>query len=370
MDNTKKPKKKSYPTSNSLPPKAFQNEQLSLFQNFLCNTESEREQLSNAIDFWDSAPRFSISQNQMNKLRTKEGFLSTLELPFQYRGNACTAIIHPSAIREKVRNDAGETVEVERWYYPSANEELVEDVLRKLAAERGQGFYDKSIGKSGCVFTLYQVYEELKHIGHTRTITQIKKSLDILNLSSIRIEGNIQGLKTAFKSSTYLPLMEGVTRKDREADPNAKWLVHFHPLVTLAMQQLTYRQYNFYQMGANTTQLGRWLFKLITLKFTYAGHGKTFETRYSTIKRDSCLLDGYSRERDGVTALTEAFEELKKQRVLLRVDTKEERGMRSKLLDIVYTIAATPEFIKATVAASGRKKIAMNEMGLPPDRDL
>ena len=45
------------------------NQQLSLWQNFLYNHDEEREGLSNAVDLWDSVPRYSISKQAQSKNR-------------------------------------------------------------------------------------------------------------------------------------------------------------------------------------------------------------------------------------------------------------------------------------------------------------
>jgi len=44
----------------------FENRQLNLFQNLLCNTDEERERLSHAIELWDSTPRYSLNRKAMN----------------------------------------------------------------------------------------------------------------------------------------------------------------------------------------------------------------------------------------------------------------------------------------------------------------
>src|ERR1700734_725717 len=67
-------------------PTEFANAQLSLFQNILCNTEEERERFSNAIDLWDSVPRYSVSRQAMTKARENEKYLENHTLTFQYRG--------------------------------------------------------------------------------------------------------------------------------------------------------------------------------------------------------------------------------------------------------------------------------------------
>jgi hypothetical protein len=38
---------------------AFNNQQIDLFQTFLCNTNDEKERLSNTIELWDSIPALS-----------------------------------------------------------------------------------------------------------------------------------------------------------------------------------------------------------------------------------------------------------------------------------------------------------------------
>ena len=72
---------------------AFASRQLSLFQGFLANTGDQREALSNAVDLWDSIPRYAVSRARMGAMRTAEGFLPVMELPFNYRGRSLTATI-------------------------------------------------------------------------------------------------------------------------------------------------------------------------------------------------------------------------------------------------------------------------------------
>jgi len=327
---------------------AFKNKQLSLFQDFLCNTDDERGQLSNTIALWDSIPRYSISQQAMNKLRSSEGFLSILKIDFNFRGATFTAVIRPARIEEN-----GRTVE----YYPSANEELIEDALRKIAADQQQGYFDKSDYRSGAVFSLYLLREELKRRGHSRSYQQIKQSLYILALSTIEILGN--GVSTdSLAVSAYFPALATVTRKKLEEDPEAKWLAQFHPLVTQSIDQLTYRQYNYHQMMSHSTQLARWLHKQLANKFTFASLAHTFDIRYSTIKRDSALLNSYTLTRQAIKALDEAFEELKLQNILMRIEKEEERGVRNKLEDVAYKLFPSLEFISEMKAANKRVALA------------
>jgi hypothetical protein len=53
-NNTKKKKMNPVPVGD-----AFAGVQLSLFQSFLCNTDEERDHLSNTVELWDSVPKYT-----------------------------------------------------------------------------------------------------------------------------------------------------------------------------------------------------------------------------------------------------------------------------------------------------------------------
>ncbi|MFM8331796.1 MAG: replication protein [Candidatus Methylumidiphilus sp.] len=350
MANNAKPSKKPASLA-TLPTKShFQNLQLELFQQFLCNTDLERVQLSNTFDLWDSVPRYSISRQAMVKMRTENGFLDLLKIDFNYRGTSLKAIIQPARIEESDGSAQD--------YYPGASEELIEDALRKIAAEQNHGYFDKPNYRSGVVFTLHMLREELKKRGHARSYQQIILSLKILSGSVIELRAADGNNAEAFTRSPYFPSLAAVSRQRLKDDPNAKWVVQFHPLVTRSIDALTYRQFNYHQMMRHNTQLTRWLHKQLALKFTFASLTRPFEIRYSTIKRDSALLDGYSRERKAIEVLDAAFNELKAQKILLAVQKKELCGLRGKIDDVIYTLTPSRDFVAEMKAANKRHTLA------------
>jgi hypothetical protein len=345
-------KKKSTPVT--LPGEnEFRNSQLDLFQKFLCNTAAERDQLSNTIDLWDSIPRYSVSRQAMMKMRTADGFLDLYEISFTYKGTHLKAIIQPARLRE----EDGRTQD----YYPSASEELVEDALRKIAAEQDRGFFDKRNYRCGVVFSLYMLREELRRRGHSRSYQEIMKSLHILSGSLIEIRADEGNDAQAFSRTNYLPALAAVSRKKLRDNPEAKWVAQFHPLITQSLDALTYRQFNYHRMMAHTTQLARWLHKQLALKFTFASATSTFDMLYSTIKRDSALVN-YKRERDGIDAVSKALEELRAQDVLLHISRQEIVGARGKIEDVRYTLQPTLEFIREAKAANKRLAVAVDNL--------
>jgi hypothetical protein len=321
---------------------AFASPQLSLFQSFLCNTDDERDHLSNTIELWDSIPKYAVSQQAMNKMRTRDGYLPRLEKEFTYRGRIYTIRISPAII------DMGEGGE--KAFYPSANEELVEDALRKIAAEQYKGFFDKPAFRSGVVFSINMLRKELQKRDHTRSYQEIVRSLSILAGSHIEIDLS-DG--TGFARTNYLPALAAVSRKRLASDPHAKWSAHFHPLVTQSIDSLSYRQYNYHVMMSHSTQLARWLHKRLAHNYTHASVTSPYGALLSSIRRDSGLLE-YARTNDVVRKLEEALGDLIKHEVILYFEKEQRRGEHNRIIDIKYALTPSPVFVKDVKAANRR----------------
>lgn len=341
----------------------LRNRQLKLFQNFMCNTDNERGRLSNTIDFWDRIPRYSISQQQMRSLRSQEGSLQLLRLEFQYRKQTFQVVIQAARVRfqrqrRKVDGVTAGGEMVEQDFYPSANEELVEEALRKFAGESGNGFFDKDNFQSGVFFTLHMLRKELGKMGHARSYAEISLSLSILAQSNIRITGGTGIGNYREESSNFFPQLLIVRERELKVDPNARCFVQFHPLVTRCIDELTYRQFNYEQMMRLKSQLARWLFKLLVMQFTFASLDRTWTINYQRIKRDSAMLYGYDakNERMAIRAVSDAFDELKSSGVIEPIAKKEYIGSRKKVMDVEYVVTASEQFIKEMIAANARRK--------------
>lgn len=348
------PSRKNKDTSTSPPPQedAFSGVQLSLFQSFLCNTEDERGKLSNTIEFWDGIPKYFVSRKEMHGLRTKEGFLPKVERSFQHGGRSFTVKIRPARVTGEEGKD--------REFYPSAREELVEDALRKIAADQNYGFYEEipENRRSGVVFSLYMLRKELSTRGHTLSYQQVMEALYVLSDAGIEIltgDGN-----SVFKSA-ILPTLAGVSQVDLQNDAKARWYADFCPLVTESIRAMTYRQYDYHAMMQHSSQLARWMHKRLSHNYTNAGYMTPYEFLFSTAKRDSGLLE-YRRDRDSVRKLDEALAELRDQQVLMSFEKQEQRGARSRILDVKYTLQPHPDFVKQVKAANKRLSASRSKL--------
>ena len=336
---------------------SFNNQQIDLFQSFLCNGDGHQEKLSNAIPLWDCLPRYTLSRQTLNKLR-KEGKLPPLmNLPCRYFGQNYIVQIQPA----RIMDDKGGVME----YYPGLTEELIEDALRKIATLQQHGYFDQSEVRSGVSFSIYELREELRRQGHTRSYDEIVLSLKIMARSIIELQTEADRNK-AVSVSAYLSHLSSVSRADLKEDPDARWYVEFHHLITQAISAVEYRQYNYTLMMSHSTQLARWLHKYLVNKFTYAQIGKVFEIRFSTVKRDSGLLEAYSRSRDAIDAVNKALEELKQKGVLESIQANRILGGKGKIEDVVYTVFPTITFSMEIKASN--KRLSDAKKGIVDDQ--
>lgn len=336
---------KDIATLSSIDETAFQNEQLDLFQSFYNPNGLEKKDLSNAIEFWDSIPKYSVSAAQMNKIRAETGFLPLRKVFFKHNGQELIAIIRPARIEPK---NGGEIE-----YYPSAKEEIVEQALRKIAAEQFKGYFDKQNKASGVRFSLHMLREELSRNGHTMSYYQLVESLQILAYSNITIAA-ASDEKDFVGVSPYIQGLSVVKRADLNMDPASKWTVQFHPLVTRSIDEISYRQFNYTRLMNCKMQLSRWLIQYLTTKYNFASYDRPFVIKYSTIKRDSGLLGGYKLPKHAFSAVDEAIEELKSSAVL--IDWKKERETAArKVVDISYSLTPSVHFISEQKAANKKK---------------
>lgn len=343
--------------SLSPPQSAFSSQQLDFFQTFLCNTEEERKKLSNTIEFWESIPKYSMTQQAQNALRTKDGYLPVLEKSFVYNGIECTLKIAAAPIEEIIDGK-----KINNYYYPSANEEIVEDALRKMASDHQKGFFDdqgssnEELFTSGVRFTLNALREELHECKKTRSHKEIVKSINILQGSNIVINF-ADG--TAIAKASYLPTVFAASKTKNVEDANSKWVVQFHPLVTKSITKKSYRQYDYAVMMSHSTQLARWLYKKLAHCYTNASHITTYNIWMSTIQRDSGHLE-CKRQADTIRKLEDALKELTNNKVLEKFNRIETvNGERRKIIDIKYALKPHDEFIKDVRASNKRQSQAL-----------
>ena len=119
--------------------------QLSLFGDFL--PHGARDSYSNTIELYDAIPKYFSNKQRMAELRQDGIFLKSLKRRFRHRDSHYELTIKPARLIDKQGN--------EKEYYPSYQEELVEEALKKIAADRLNGVFLNDT--AGVQFTLYEL---------------------------------------------------------------------------------------------------------------------------------------------------------------------------------------------------------------------
>jgi hypothetical protein len=316
--------------------------QYELFAEFFGNEAD----LSNTIELWDAIPKFAVTARRQVSLRDGKQRLPVHEHAFNYKKKPCRLEIQPASLKVKGRF---------RDFYPSADEELVEEVLRKVFADQQYGLHNAPAVESWVKFSLSMIRKELKHRGKTRSIDEIKHSIEVLAGTTIRlyIDDDDTPVYTA-------PILSDLTRVKRDAyleDPSTLWVARLPALVSKSVNELSYRQFHYGTYMGLASQLARWLHKRLSHTFTNAAFNTTYDVLLSTLKRDSGMLEA-ARIHDNVRAVERALDELKAAAVLMDWTKEERRGGRNRIDDVKYRLVPDMEFIKQVKAANKRSSTA------------
>lgn len=322
--------------------------QLELFAQFYGN----RDEQSNAVPMWDSVPKYAVSRRQQTRMRDERGTLPVLSM------ETVISRQDPDHPTERVHcrvKLTPATLEVGpgmfQQFYPSATEELVEIVLRKLLADMGQGDHDPVQRRSWVAFSLSQIRTELAERGHTRSLTEIKQALEIMNGCRLEIETEDRGKRVAL-SAPILPVIGKVTRDEFEEDRSARWSAQMHALVSAAINVIDYRQFDYALHMGLRTQIARYLHMRIAMNYRNAGVGTDYHLRLSTIARDSQLLHR-KRLLDNLKTVEDALDELKAAGVLHGYEV-EKQVRRKRVLDAKFILQASIDQINYTKATNKR----------------
>ena len=315
--------------------------QMSLFEMLLTK---ERE-FSNNIELYDFIPKYFWGKS--NRINGK--FLEQLEREFECRNTRYRVKIDPAKISDR---DG-----VTRDCYPSKREELVEDALRKFACE-GQGLFLDD--QAGVTFTLYQIHQELKRLGHTYSVREIKDALLICAKTNITV--STEDGKSILVSSLFETL--GLqTREDwRGQGEKTKAFVRFNSLVTQSIKQQTFRQLNYDKAMSYKSVIARQLHKRMAHHYPQASFSNPYHIMLSTIIRDFGLTE-YAQLRDNLRDVQTALDEMKEKEIIMSYQIQKtlDSKRRNKLVDAKFVLTPDARFISEIIKAN-KKQVELKKM--------
>lgn len=239
--------------------------QLCLFQ-LLEESDSQMSDYSQTIELYDFMPKYVWNRRSESE--------STETLPvvmrqFECRGVKRLLAIHPAGL---INPETRKT----KYCYPGAREQILEEVLRKLAVDGEGRFLDH---QAGVAFSIYQVRMELEKHNHTASHNEIRESLDILALTRLElINENNKKDKIIFSPIENLGI-------SGEGDETQTFVV-FSPFVTKSILQTSFRLYNYTQVMSYRSAISRQLHKRMAHHFTQASIATKYSILLSTIIKD------------------------------------------------------------------------------------
>ena len=314
--------------------------QLSLFGEFL--PPEARDTYSNTLELYDAIPKYFSSKKSMAELRRDGIFLKSLKRRFRHRDDYYELVIKPARVMDKDGQ--------EKEYYPSHQEEIVEEALKKLACDRLNGVFLNDT--AGVQFTLYELDAELKRQGHAMKWSDLIASLEICRGAGIEVMGPES--KVEVKSSIF-PVVALVNRAEWQQNPKqVRCYVQFNPLVTYSINKLAFRQFDYSTYMQLKNHLARWLFKHLSHHYIQADWNAPYTIMHSTIVGNSYLVNN-ARTRDQVRYVCDALDELKARADVIAVYHKKMiAGPRKKIEDVKYEILPSLAFINQIKKANKR----------------
>lgn len=316
-------------------------EQMTLFEILA----PEDQKYSNSIELYDFIPKYFWGKADRVKVeKVNREVLPRIERPFECRGKKYRVSLNPASIKDK---DG-----IERDYYPTQREELVEDALRKLACE-GQGLFLDD--QAGVVFSVYEMQKELKSMGHTYSKDEIKDALLVCAKTNIEVE-NEDG--TAIVISSLFETVGLQTREDWQGHgEKTRCFVRFNSLVTASIKNRSFRQLNYETAMGYKSVIARQLHKRMSHHFIQASLVHRYDIKLTTIIRDFGLTR-YEKISNNLRDVRMALKEMETSKVILNFTEEPvyDHDRKNKLSDVKFIIQPHPHFNSEMREANERLK--------------
>lgn len=311
-------------------------EQLSLFALLDPRKESR---YSNTVELYDFLPKYVWGKST----RINDRFLESIERDFECRGKKYSLTMHPARVKTKTG--------VQKEYYLSKKEEIVEDALRKIAIFGEAIYLDKKIGMS---FSIYQLQKELKKSGHSFSRQQIIESLNIL--------ANTKIVLTCHDDDQVWTFSPIETLGFKGINDETHTFVRFSALVTKSIDENTFRLYDYQKVMSYKNVIARQLHKRISHHFTQANFAQSYEITLTTLLRDFGLKPAASLHSN-LEDVKDALEEMKNRGTILSYLIGEptlDVQRRNKLLNVKFSINPSVQFLNE-IRKGNEKKLQARE---------
>lgn len=378
-------------TSNSV----TQSQVASTLQLALWSHEPEQQdgdaRQTNAVGLYDLAPRFVYASGERGgEDRRDNAHVESVTRSFAYNGEPYVITLDPARVTRRVRTDAEDggpakykTVRIEAL--PGEREQVVEEVIRRLATERTRLMLvdgdNRRNAKVQMRFSFYEIQKELARVRRTLSITEIKEALLILSKTFLTIEqpADHPGGTATLLQSTAFPVVamrggKGVSVRlddDGEVGGNTETYLEFNPLVAKAIMSLKFQSISYEMLMKIRNPVSWWLYKSLSLHYHNSGDVEAMAIRAGDIITNSGM-NRSKRHRDTLRAIKVAVEVLVTQGVLAGYEKESERGAGPEIVDVTYALRPSEQFleqIRRGKALAEQNARTLRQLAKPEDLD-
>ena len=328
--------------------------------------ELEDRSQSHLIALYDLAPRYVFASRDGGRSAetapAKGNFVASIKREFTYRGSTFNLTIQPARLTRVVNRDEGAAqadspTEIEYEVFPAEREQVVEHVVRRLAMDRSRlSLGGENRDKVQMRFTLYEIQRELRAVGHTLSIRDIRESLTILARSRIIIakpgDGAKKGRGANLLESTAFPVLAIRSRPDLVGDEGSDEETHlqFNPLVSSAIRNLEFKPVSYQWLLRLKSPVSRWLYNRLSAEYDYSGADAPGDlgVKAMTLSADEIIknsgMNVWSRRRDTLRAVTSAVDALVEEGILTSVEKLYDK-IGARIDGITYVMLPSAKFL-------------------------
>lgn len=323
---------------------------------------------SNTLEIYDIAGKFLYDkQNKFLARATADETAFTRTT--SYRGMELKLTVTAANIERTKTKDGSKGTR--SFVFPGAREEIIEDVLRKLATEQRAKAYEATTGNAagtkfvGISFSIYEVQEELRRVGKTYSYTEIREAIEIMHRSILTIQSEDDSI---YLSAPFFPIVAMAEKSKSRED--TKSLVCFHPMVTDAIHSLSFRRYNYVkalQFGGHYTRL---LYKRLCHRWKQAAPDRAYTILLRTLI--TAMKAPYANLYQDKALVKEILDDLVEADVLSRYEMTAKREGKL-IVDWKIELYATVSFAKQQAANNKVANAVSQSTGLlaaPDNRDV
>ncbi len=290
------------------------------------------------MGLYDNIPKYFIRNNNKNKQDIKD-LIKTRT--FVYKKQQMTLKVSPALIEQKDGNT--------KAFYPTAREEIIEDVLRKFATDSNKNsFLDDRLTVR---FTIYDLKKELKRINHECNYSQIQESLQVLSKANIEIKSIDNTITFSSNMFETLGIVDKNDKINSSIDEDEKgkkiiYFVRFNSLVSESIKNKTWRILNYEQCMQYKSFISRWLHKRISDLFISGAYvEKPYHISLTTIIRDSGIVE-YKTTSENIRQVQKCLDEMIKIGSIEKYEVKRlyDKEKANKISDVIFDIYISDSF--------------------------